>query len=112
MPVAPAAAAGPPSKYSQSPLLPERVAAGQSPPLDERLPANPVVIEPLQESGQYRGATRVAIGNPNALFGDQQPVMGAELILRIAPDLRGVGEGRIAPCHFADELELAGAGAA
>ena len=71
------------------------MAAGQLPPLAERLPPNPV-----------------AIGNPNALFGDQQPGMGAELILRIAPDLQGVGEGRIVDCHFADELELAGAGAA
>ena len=83
-----------------------------SPPLDERLPPNPVVIEPLQEIGQYRGTTRLAIGNPNALFGDPQAVMGTKLILRIAPDLRGVGEGRIVACHFADELELAGAGAA
>ncbi len=88
------------------------MAAAQLPPLDERLPPIPVVIEPLQEIGQYRGTTQVAIGNPNALFGDPQAVMGTKLILRIAPDLRGVGEGRIAPCHFADELELAGAGAA
>ena len=88
------------------------MAAGQLPPLAERLPPNPVVIEPLQEIGQYRGATRLAIGNPNALFGDPQAVMGTELILRIAPDLQGVGEGRIVACHFADELELAGAGAA
>ena len=86
--------------------------AGQSSPLNERLPPNPVVIDPLQEIGQYGGTTPVAIGNPNALFGDQQPVMGTKLILRIAPDLQGVGEGRIVACHFADELELAGAGAA
>ena len=87
------------------------MAAGQSPPLAERLPPNPVVIEPLQEIGQYGGTTRLAIGNPNALLGDPQPVMGTQLILRIAPDLQGVGAGRIVACHSADELELAGAGA-
>ena len=80
------------------------MAAGQLPPLAERLPPNPVVIEPLQEIDRQ--------SDPNALFGDPQPVMGTKLILRIAPDLQGVGEGRIVACHFADELELAGAGAA
>ena len=90
---APAADAGPPSKYNESPLLAERVAAGTLPPVDERLPANPVVIEPLEEIGQYGGTTRVAIGNPNHLFGDPQAVMGTELILRIASDFSSITSG-------------------
>ena len=63
------------------------------PPVEERLPANPVVIEPIEEIGQYGGTTNVAIGNPNALFGDPQAVMGTELILRIAPDFSSITSG-------------------
>ena len=100
---APAADAGPPSKYNESPLLAERVAAGDLPPVDERLPANPVVIEPLEEIGQYGGTTRVAIGNPNALFGDPQAVMGTELILRIASDFSSITSGLAESWEFNDD---------
>ena len=100
---APAAETGPPSKYNESPLLAERVAAGQLPPVDERLPANPVVIEPLEEIGQYGGTTRVAIGNPNHLFGDPQAVMGTELILRIDSDFSSITSGLADSWEFNDD---------
>lgn len=95
--------AGPPSEYSESPLLAERVAAGELPSVDERLPANPVVIEPLEEIGQYGGTTNVAIGNPNHLFGDPQAVMGTELILRIAPDFSSITSGLAESWEFNDD---------
>ena len=102
----PAAESGSMSKYNESPLLAERVAAGQLLPVDERLPANPVVIEPLEEIGQYGGTTRVAIGNPNALFGDPQAVMGTELILRIASDFSSITSGLAESWEFnADATE-------
>ena len=100
---APAADSGSMSKYNESPLLAERVAAGQLPPVDERLPANPVVIEPLEEVGQYGGTTRVAIGNPNHLFGDPQAVMGTELILRIAPDFSSITSGLAESWEFNED---------
>ena len=103
MPAAEEPAAGPPSKYNESPLLAERVAAGELPPVDERLPADPVVIEPIEEIGQYGGTTRVAIGNPNALFGDPQAVMGTELILRIATDFSSVTSGLAESWEFNDD---------
>ncbi len=102
-PAADAPAAGPPSKYNEAPMLAERVAAGELPPVDERLPANPVVIEPLEEIGQYGGVTRVAIGNPNHLFGDPQAVMGTELILRIAPDFSSITSGLAESWEFNDD---------
>ncbi|MBZ0305261.1 MAG: ABC transporter substrate-binding protein, partial [Anaerolineae bacterium] len=45
--------------YSESPMLAERVAAGDLPPVAERLPANPRVIElPWSEVGTYGGDFR------------------------------------------------------
>lgn len=40
---------------NEAPMLAEKVAAGELPPLDERIPAEPLVIEPFGEIGQYGG---------------------------------------------------------
>lgn len=42
----------------QAPAFEEMVAAGELPPLEERLPANPLVVEPVNEVGQYGGTWR------------------------------------------------------
>lgn len=39
----------------EAPMLHEKVMAGELPPLDERIPAEPLVIEPFGEIGQYGG---------------------------------------------------------
>jgi peptide/nickel transport system substrate-binding protein len=49
---------GTPSTYQESPMLAERVATGQLPPVVERLPKEPKVIVPLQEIGEYGGTIR------------------------------------------------------
>ena len=36
--------------YSEAPALAEKVAAGELPPVDERLPDEPLVVEPVEES--------------------------------------------------------------
>ena len=46
------------SMYNEAPSLAEMVAAGELPPVDERLPAEPLVIEPVEEIGQYGGTWR------------------------------------------------------
>ena len=43
------------SEYGEAPMLAERVAAGELPPVEERLPINPVVVEPLDAIGTYGG---------------------------------------------------------
>lgn len=40
---------------NESPMLAEMVAAGDLPPLDERIPVEPLVIEPYSEIGKYGG---------------------------------------------------------
>ena len=43
------------STFSESPMLAEMVAAGMLPPVEERLPDNPVVQIPLEDIGKYGG---------------------------------------------------------
>ena len=45
-------------KYAEAPMLKARVAAGKLPPLRERLPANPLVIEPWEEIGRHGGTLK------------------------------------------------------
>lgn len=42
-------------KYNEAPMLAEKVAAGELPSVDERLPENPRVVEPLDSVGVYGG---------------------------------------------------------
>ncbi|MGI6208424.1 MAG: ABC transporter substrate-binding protein [Anaerolineae bacterium] len=64
---APAAPAATASRYKEAPMLAEMVAAGQLPPVEERLPKDPMVIEPLNEVGKYGGRWRRANTTPGAI---------------------------------------------
>ncbi len=45
-------------KYNEAPILTELVKQGKLPPVERRLPQNPIVIEPLEEIGKYGGVLR------------------------------------------------------
>lgn len=51
--------------YQEAPMLTELVEAGELPPVDERLPANPEVVEPLDSVGTYGGTLRRVLGGSN-----------------------------------------------
>ena len=44
-----------PSSYKEAPTLSARVAAGELPPVEERLPENPLVLQPTSGIGKYGG---------------------------------------------------------
>lgn len=44
--------------YAQAPMLEDAVADGSLPPLEARLPENPLVLQPLEEIGTYGGTLR------------------------------------------------------
>ncbi len=71
---APAATAAPVSKYNEAPMLAELVKAGQLPPVDERLPEEPWVIQPLESVGQYGGKLSSIVADPTA---DLQEIEGS-----------------------------------
>ncbi|MBV7332273.1 ABC transporter substrate-binding protein [Chloroflexi bacterium TSY] len=52
------APAGPPGTYNEAPMLAEMVQNGELPPVDERLPGNPLVLEGLDGTGNYGGLWR------------------------------------------------------
>src|SRR5690625_4715036 len=59
---------GTPDDVMEAPMLTELVEAGELPPLEERLPENPMVMEPIHSEGQYGGTLRRAqadAGNRN-----------------------------------------------
>lgn len=41
--------------YNEAPMLKVKVAAGELPPVEERLPEEPLVVEPIEEIGEYGG---------------------------------------------------------
>ena len=53
-----ASMSGPIASFSEAPMLASMVAAGDLPPLSERLPSNPLVVEPVGEIGRYGGTLR------------------------------------------------------
>src|SRR5690606_8965151 len=74
--------------YQEAPMLSERVQAGTLPPVDQRLPANPLVVEPLESTGSYGGTWRTGTieRNGNDLFRN----IGYEQLMRYTPDYGAV----------------------
>jgi len=71
---APAAEAEAPtasSKYSESPLLAAKVTAGELPPVEERLPSEPFVVECIEEAGEYSGDLHRVLTGPADLTGNR-----------------------------------------
>ena len=58
--VAITAPVAPPLKYSEAPMLAQLVSAGKLPPVEERLPSEPMVIPVFEEIGKYGGQLRAA----------------------------------------------------
>lgn len=55
------------TKFQEAPELAEKVAKGQLPPVEKRLPANPLVIKPEEAIGKYGGTLRMAVVGQNTL---------------------------------------------
>lgn len=53
-----------PARFNEAPMLAERVRAGTLPPLAQRLPAQPLVLQPLREIGRYGGTWRGGFTGP------------------------------------------------
>ena len=54
------------TEFKESPYLAEKVVGGELPPVEERLPKNPLVIVPYDRVGQYGGTLTVASTGVNA----------------------------------------------
>ncbi len=86
---APAAeAAAPAGKYNEAPMLAELVKAGKLPPVDERLPENPLVLEPVESVGQYGGVIRTVGGDDG--LGWLRMTIATESLVKWQRDVSGI----------------------
>jgi peptide/nickel transport system substrate-binding protein len=74
----------PMAMYHEAPMLADMVAAGDLPPVEERLPAEPLVEEVVDEIGQYGGTLRRAFLGPGDHNNYTRVVYDA--LVRFAPD--------------------------
>ena len=70
--------------YNEAPMLAEMVAAGTLPPVDERLPDNPLIENVVEEIGQYGGTWRRGFLGPADMNNHTRVVYNA--LVRYAPD--------------------------
>ncbi len=80
-------------QYQEAPMLAERVANGDLPPVDERLPENPLVVEPTDRIGVYGGTWHMGMrgAQDDALL--TRTVGGAQGLVRWSPDWTGIIPG-------------------
>jgi peptide/nickel transport system substrate-binding protein len=100
----PAAAAEPakPTSFKQSPLTEADEKAGKLPPLAQRLPENPLVVQPVEEVGQYGGTWRAAFKGVADFHAYQRNVY--ESMLRWPRDPKGqIGPGLAEKWEFAPD---------
>ncbi|MBC7320861.1 ABC transporter substrate-binding protein [bacterium] len=77
------------TKFNEAPQLAELVKQGKLPSIDKRLLAEPAVVVPVEEIGQYGGTARVATKRP-LILEDGGLMIGHEPILRVARDGRTI----------------------
>ena len=61
-------AEGPGRGAPEAPSLAEQVKAGKLPPRRDRMPKNPLVVQPVDRPGGYGGTLNTCMGNPDASF--------------------------------------------
>ncbi len=71
-------------KYNEAPMLEELVAAGELPAVEERLPDEPLIVEPLEEIGEYGGTLYVYTTAATHLWDGE--IIGMEFLLGIERD--------------------------
>jgi peptide/nickel transport system substrate-binding protein len=77
------------TKFNEAPMLAELVKAGKLPPVEKRLPSEPLVVVPVEEVGQYGGTARV-FSNSLTGYGEGETLITWEGLLRLGPDATSV----------------------
>jgi peptide/nickel transport system substrate-binding protein len=88
-----------PAGYSESPLLASQVSSGALPAVEERLPATPLVMEPIDEVGTYGGELRLGFTG-DAMWGGGLFFMSWEHLVAWKHDFSGLTP------NFAESWEI------
>lgn len=99
-----------PASYREAPMLAELVAAGELPPVEERVGPEPLVLKPVHEIGKYGGTWRRGFIGPNdsanatrAVFHDRPLHWNyneTEIVPNIARDWEVSADGRTTTLHL------------
>jgi peptide/nickel transport system substrate-binding protein len=71
-------------EFQEAPMLRTMVAAGELPPLEKRLPEDPLVVKPAEEIGQYGGTLRRLNERGSSNF---RMNFGFEFLIAYSPDM-------------------------
>jgi peptide/nickel transport system substrate-binding protein len=83
-------------QYKEAPMLADMVAAGSLPPVEERLPENPVVVTPFEAVGQYGGTWRLVMNSPSDI-NTLVRTIGYENFVRSVTWQPGIAQADIVP---------------
>lgn len=81
--------------FTQSPVLDEAVRSGALPPVEERLPDDPIVVEPFDRAGKHGGTLRI--------FTQAGSVIAPEHPLSMDPQVSGVVPNLVSHWEFKEE---------
>ena len=70
----------------EAPALAKRVRSGDLPAVKDRLPAHPLVVEPVERPGSYGGSWRMGITGGSGSFSQLNRFQGYEGLVRWTPD--------------------------
>jgi len=82
----------------EAPMLAKLVAAGKLPPLEQRMPANPLVVKPYEALGFYGGTWHVMVDNPD--LGMYKMMNGYAPLVRWKADCSGLEPGTASSWEF------------
>ena len=94
-----------PTKFFEAPMLADQVKLGRLPPVDDRLPVDPAVVNPVDEIGQYGGTWRRSSIGLGDLGGSLARVVPSEGLITWGTD-----GGSIVP-NVASKWEITDGGA-
>ncbi len=92
----------PVSEYQEAPMLAEMVSAGDLPPVDERLPENPLVVPVTEQVGVYGGVLRRGFIGPSDYNNYVRVVYDG--LVRYSPDGSTVEARLIESWDFSDDF--------
>lgn len=90
--------------YNESPVLASMVEAGDLPPVEERLPVTPRVIDHSEEIGQYGGDMRMGFVGNNPGWGGLWYVTGWENLVSWEHDFSGVAPNIAESWEVSDDV--------
>jgi peptide/nickel transport system substrate-binding protein len=93
----------PAAAFKESPMMTGLVERGKLPSVDQRLPVNPMVLEPLVEQGAYGGTLRFGFVGTSAAWGGMLYIAGWDHLVNWAPDYNSVLPNAVAGWDVSDD---------